>query len=143
LIVVPILQTFNVLLAGDALNRLSDDSRGIKSLQQLLSIVTRNVARLKSIPRILESMKIVVHLLSFQPLFNTCVQSLVEFLAHDFPSIRRDTAEFLYVVLQGIDVGRDTDDVEEILLETEWSSNDLKVAKAASECILTLFHSEE
>ena len=30
LVVVPILQTFNVLLAGDALYRLSDDSRGIK-----------------------------------------------------------------------------------------------------------------
>jgi hypothetical protein len=59
-------------------------------------------------------------------------------------------------VLQGTDVGRDTDDVEEILLETEWyvipfllfcvvqfllvrSSNDLNVAKEASERILTLF----
>lgn len=34
--------------------------------------------------------------------------------------IRRDTAEFLYVMLQGTDIGRDTDDVEDILLETEW-----------------------
>lgn len=81
LIVVPILQTFNLLLEGGALNGLSDSFRGIEelvlskklfsylkllililscSLRQLLSIVTRNVARLKSIPRTLESMKMSV-----------------------------------------------------------------------------------
>lgn len=136
-VVVPILQTFNVLLEGDALSRLSDNTRGITSLQQLLSIVTRNVARLKSIPRMLQSMKIVVQLLPFSPLFTICVRILVEFLAHEFPSIRRDTAEYLYIALQGMDVGRVTDEVEDILLETEWSSNDLNVAKEASERIMT------
>ena len=34
--------------------------------------------------------------------------------------IRADTAEVLYLVLQTKDIGRDTDEVEEILLETEW-----------------------
>lgn len=74
-VVVPVLQTFNVLLEADALRRLQEDSHGetrfvawgsiwslpsfclLCSLQDLLSIVTKNVARLKSIQRILESMK--------------------------------------------------------------------------------------
>lgn len=34
--------------------------------------------------------------------------------------IRSDTAETLYLVLQSKDVGFETDEVEEILLETEW-----------------------
>lgn len=76
-VVVPVLQTFNVLLEADALRRLPQDSQGdtrsvvasmyvsglypntcaAPSLQELLSIVTRNVGRLKSIQRIHESMK--------------------------------------------------------------------------------------
>lgn len=35
--------------------------------------------------------------------------------------IRADTAEHLYLVLQSKDLGYDTDEVENILLETEWS----------------------
>ena len=31
-----------------------------------------------------------------------------------------DTAEYLYVLLQSKDLGIDTEDVEEVLLETEW-----------------------
>ena len=34
--------------------------------------------------------------------------------------MRSDTAEYLYVVLQGVDLGFETDAVEDILLETEW-----------------------
>ncbi|RDB18014.1 Tubulin-specific chaperone D [Hypsizygus marmoreus] len=138
-VVVPVLQTFNVLLEGDALMRLAANSRGIASLEQLLTLVTRNVARLKSIPRIQESMKIVVNLLPFGPLFDKCVPCLPDFLGHQFPSIRRETAEHIYLVLQGADMGRDTDDVEEVLLETEWSSSDGEVTKAAVERVVALF----
>lgn len=35
--------------------------------------------------------------------------------------VRNDTAEYLYLALQSRDVGRDTDVVEDVLLETEWS----------------------
>ncbi|KAG5635355.1 hypothetical protein H0H81_011556 [Sphagnurus paluster] len=125
-IVIPILQTFNVLLEADALSRLSEDSRGLRSLEQLITLFTRNISRLKSVPRIHETMKLVVHLLPFQPLFEKCVLRLVDFLGHDFPrtdedwQVRSNSAEFLYVFLQGTDIGRDTDEVEEMLLETEW-----------------------
>ncbi|KAF8073788.1 armadillo-type protein [Lyophyllum atratum] len=137
-IVIPVLQTFNVLLDGDALIQLSQDSHGLKKLD-LLYMITRNVSRLKSIPRIQESMKMVVNLLPFEPLFNTCVPKLVDFLGHQFPSIRSHSAEYLYVSLQGTDVGKETDEIEEVLLETEWSSPDEKVATEAAERVVALF----
>jgi tubulin-specific chaperone D len=34
--------------------------------------------------------------------------------------IRADTAERLYIVLQTKNVGRETDEAEDVLLETEW-----------------------
>jgi len=34
--------------------------------------------------------------------------------------IRADTAEYLYVLLQSTDLGFETDEIEEILLDTEW-----------------------
>ena len=34
--------------------------------------------------------------------------------------IRAETARYLYLFLQSRDIGKDTDDVEELLLETEW-----------------------
>ncbi|KAJ6613342.1 TBCD protein [Mycena sp. CBHHK59/15] len=138
-VVVPVLQTFNVLLEADALRRLPEDAEGERSLEDLLSIVSRNVARLKSIQRIHESMKIVVNMLAFPTLFERCVASLPDFLAHEFPSIRSDAGEHLYLVLQGTDVGRETDEVEEVLLETEWSSPDLEVARDASLRVKQLF----
>jgi hypothetical protein len=36
------------------------------------------------------------------------------------PQIRAETARYLYLFLQSRDIGKDTDDVEELLLETEW-----------------------
>ncbi|KAJ7250897.1 armadillo-type protein [Mycena haematopus] len=122
-VVVPVLQTFNVLLEAGALRRLVEDPEGETSLQDLLGVVSRNVARLKSIQRIHESMKIdesVVNTLAFPTLFKRCVASLPDFLAHAFPSVRSDASEYLYLVLQGTDIGCETDEIEEVLLETEW-----------------------
>jgi hypothetical protein len=34
--------------------------------------------------------------------------------------IRADTAEYLYVLLQSKDIGFESDEIEEILLDTEW-----------------------
>lgn len=66
----------------------------------------------------------------------------------------------MYLVLQGTDLGRETDEVEEVLLETEWyagfvlfrdlfvlnvffflrrSSDDIEVAREASARIQALF----
>ncbi|KAJ6508836.1 TBCD protein [Mycena sanguinolenta] len=138
-VVVPVLQTFNVLLEADALRRLSEDPKGESSLQDLLSIVSRNVARLKRIQRIHESMKIVVNTLAFPTLFERSVASLPDFLAHAFPSVRSDASEYLYLVLQGADIGRETDEIEEVLLETEWSAPDITIAQEGSRKLTELF----
>ncbi|KAJ7644104.1 TBCD protein [Roridomyces roridus] len=138
-VVVPVLHTFNILLEAGALRRLLEDSQGETSLRNLHAIVTRNVSRLKNVQRITESMKIVVNLLSFPSLFELCVGSLHEFLAHEFPSIRASCAEYLYLVLQGADVGRETDEVEEVLLETEWNSASIGEVRMASTKVKELF----
>ncbi|KAG6814258.1 hypothetical protein H0H92_015373 [Tricholoma furcatifolium] len=138
-IVIPVLQTFNVLLEGDALARLSDDHRDLTSLQELLNLVTKNVSRIKSIPRIQESMKIVVNLLRFNTLFEACVSQLSSFLGHHFPGVRSNSAEFIYVFLQGNDLGIDTELVEEVLLETEWSSPDNTLVTEAAARVVELF----
>ena len=36
------------------------------------------------------------------------------------PQIRAETARYLFLFLQSRDIGKDTDEVEELLLETEW-----------------------
>jgi hypothetical protein len=37
--------------------------------------------------------------------------------------IRAETARYLYLFLQSRDIGKDTEEVEELLLETEWFVN--------------------
>ncbi|KAF7288586.1 TFCD-C domain-containing protein [Mycena chlorophos] len=128
-IVVPVLQTFNVLLEADALQRLPKNTQGLSSLRELLAIATRNVARLKNVQRIQESMKIVSNLLRIPELFTQSVDGLAPFLRHQFPHIRLATSEYLYLVLQSVDVGQETDEAEEVLLETEWSAEDIGVAE--------------
>lgn len=46
--------------------------------------------------------------------------------------VRADTAEYLYNFLQGAALEADTDAVEEVLLETEWSSEDDATIQGAS-----------
>ena len=82
----------------------------------------------------------VVNLLVLPQLSDSCVPRLEDFLTHQYPTvrflllcshicglmlsqlpqIRVETARFLYLFLQSRDIGKDTDDVEELLLETEW-----------------------
>lgn len=59
------------------------------------------------------------------------MHALPLFLAHKFPVVRSDTAEKLYILLQGVDVGRDTDEIEDILLSTEWYAD----ASCSAVCI--------
>jgi tubulin-specific chaperone D len=81
----------------------------------------------------------VVNLLALPQLSDSCIPRLADFLAHQYPTvrflycilryagscrfnyqIRGETARYLYLLLQSRDIGKDTDDVEELLLETEW-----------------------
>ncbi|KAF9241181.1 tubulin folding cofactor D C terminal-domain-containing protein [Melanogaster broomeanus] len=108
-VVVPVLQTFNLLLESEVLTRLPESERGSECIEALVSISCKNVSRLRNVQRIQESMKI----------------PIIEFLAHPYPRIRSSAAEHLYMVLQSKDLGWEPDEkVEEILLETEWEQHE-------------------
>ncbi|KIJ62569.1 hypothetical protein HYDPIDRAFT_157330 [Hydnomerulius pinastri MD-312] len=129
-VVVPVLQTFNVLLEADALIRLPESERGAACIETLVSISCKNVSRLKNVQRVQESMKMIVNLFTLPSVAKTCLPKFIEFLAHPYPKIRSSTAEHLYMVLQSKDLGWEPDEkVEEILLETEWSSGDMDMVK--------------
>ncbi|KZT19455.1 TBCD protein [Neolentinus lepideus HHB14362 ss-1] len=131
-VVIPVLQTLIVLLEADALARLQDESEGLQSLRNFLSIASRNIARLKNVQRIQESMKVIVNLLTMAPLYPECLAVLPDFFTHRFPKIRSDTAEYLYMILQSKYVNVDTEVAEEILLESEWASTNMNDVTAAS-----------
>ncbi|KAI0632121.1 TBCD protein [Trametes polyzona] len=135
-VVIPVLQTVNVLLEADAFEELPRDPDGLQTLRSLLALVTRNVSRLKNPQRINVSMKCLVNLLPMAELQGECIAQLSQFLSHQFPRVRADTAEYLYLVLSSKDTGLETDEVEEVLLETEWSSTDkAKVDEIAKRCV--------
>ncbi|KAF9779616.1 TBCD protein [Thelephora terrestris] len=120
-IFIPLLQTSDVLLESGALDSLNGNAEGEKQLRGMLSVVTRSIPRIKNISRIQASMKVAVDLLAFPALFAVGLEKSVEFLLHQFPTIRTATAEHLYLVMQSKDLGRETDGAEDVLLETEWS----------------------
>ncbi|KAH9997907.1 TBCD protein [Russula vinacea] len=130
--VIPVLQALNALLEADVLERLCDSEVGIQSAHALLSITSRGVSRLKSVHRIQECMKTVVNLLVLPQLLDSCIPRLVDFLTHEYPTIRAETARYLYLFLQSRDIGKDTDDAEELLLETEWFSSQSDVREKAT-----------
>ncbi|KAG1906602.1 tubulin folding cofactor D C terminal-domain-containing protein [Suillus fuscotomentosus] len=132
-VVVPILQTFNMLLEADVLSRLSSVDNGPSKLERLLNIATRNVQRLKNVQRVQESMKIVVNLLVVSSVSKSSSERIIDFLSHPYPKIRTSTAEYLYTFIQSRDLGWEADEaVDELLLETEWSSESMEVKVAAT-----------
>ncbi|KAI5122803.1 hypothetical protein M0805_000146 [Coniferiporia weirii] len=121
--IVPVLQTFNILLQGDTLlsSALVDAPQCLEVFEVLLDMATKNVNRLKNMQRVEESMKVVANMLSLPTpgLRLKAIAALRLFLQHKYPKIRSDTAETLYVVLQTNDIDYD-EAADEILLETEW-----------------------
>ncbi|KAI5983473.1 armadillo-type protein [Pisolithus albus] len=136
-VVVPVLQTFNMLLEGDAIARLPESGTGAACMESLISIATKNVSRLKNVQRVHEAMKIVVNLFTFPSVAKTCLSKITDFLVHPYPRIRSGTAEYLYLVLQSRELGWEPDDkVEELLLETGWSSTDAEEVKEAAQALV-------
>ncbi|KAF8635864.1 hypothetical protein AX15_000054 [Amanita polypyramis BW_CC] len=133
-IVVPIFQTFNILLENNTIQRLSQHPSGLQSLQAVLEIVMRNISRIKSIARVHEAMKIVINLLTVEPLSKNCTISLKSFFLHNVPKIRMDAAEYFYLALQTTGL-TNVDEIETIVLETEWMSSDQEAIEDAFKCI--------
>jgi len=137
-IVVPVLQAFNVLLEADIVVALAELDVGAEVLKSLMKLATRNIHKLKSIQRVVESMKIVVNMLNMPGLRSDAVPTLSIFLQHNFPKVRADTAEFLYLVLQSKDIDY-AEEADEILLETEWSNDDLQSLAEPTAKLLACF----
>ncbi|ETW81590.1 hypothetical protein HETIRDRAFT_383952 [Heterobasidion irregulare TC 32-1] len=131
-VVIPVLQTFNLLLEAETLDVLAESPEGLKPLRLLFNIVSRGVAKLKSVHRILACMTTVINLMAIPKMYDACVPVLSDFLAHQYPKVRADAAEALYLLLQTRDVGKETDEVEEVLLETEWLSSNIQAVKEAA-----------
>ncbi|KAG1751240.1 TBCD protein [Suillus lakei] len=136
-VVVPVLQTFNMLLEADVLSHLSNVDNGPSKspsfplsafrLEKLLNIATRNVLRLKN------SICSVVNLLVVSSVSKSSSERIIDFLSHPYPKIRASTAEYLYTFIQSRDLAWEADEaVEDLLLETEWSSESMQVKVAAT-----------
>jgi hypothetical protein len=122
-----------MLLEADVLSHLSSVDSGPSKLEKILNIATRNVLRLKNVQRVQESMKIVVNLLVVSSVSKSSSERIIDFLSHPYPKIRTSTAEYLYTFTQSRDLGWEADEaVEELLLETEWSSESMQVKVAAT-----------
>ncbi|KAG9042693.1 hypothetical protein FS837_010494 [Tulasnella sp. UAMH 9824] len=119
---IPVLQTFDVLIEGGTIRTLAA-SGSVDLVEKILSLASRNVDKIKSVPRLNDSAKIVIGLLSISSIAHKAVDALPPFLKHRFPKIRSATAEALYLALQGMDVEFD-DEVEEALLQTTWTGNE-------------------
>ncbi|CAA7261518.1 unnamed protein product [Cyclocybe aegerita] len=140
-VVVPVFQTFTLLLEADALRQLPNEANGMQSLKTLLHMTTQNIGKIKSVQRIHESMKIVVNLLSFEHIRSDKAALLNRFLTHAFPRVRSDTAEYLYVFLQSADLGFETEAIEDVLLETEWSTGEAGAVQQAANEVIQMFTS--
>jgi len=68
-------------------------------------------------------MKVVCRLCAVPCVSQKSIGCLHQFLAHQFPKVREETAEYLYLILQTNDVPG-TDEAEPFLLETDWTSDD-------------------
>lgn len=78
-------------------------------------------------------MKIVVNLLVVSSVSKSSSERIINFLSHPYPKIRASTAEYLYTFIQSRDLGWEADEaVEDLLLETEWSSESMQVKVAAT-----------
>ncbi|KZV83442.1 ARM repeat-containing protein [Exidia glandulosa HHB12029] len=119
-IAVPVFQTLNVLLESAALSQLEAGPEGHQSLLGILALASKNADKLKNVQRILSAMKIVTALVPTEVVSKDAIKVLPTFLGHRFPKVRSETAETLYLVTQTRDI--DAPEVEDLLLETEWTN---------------------
>ncbi|KAJ3566930.1 hypothetical protein NP233_g6689 [Leucocoprinus birnbaumii] len=158
-VVIPVLQTFTILLEAEALTALADCSEGMESFSALLDLAARNVKRLKSIQRIQESMKMsvssiltlietsltvlyrTVNLMGARAVSKAAISRLDDFLVHPYPRIRADAAEYLYLFLQSADGVEIDEDAESVLLETAWSDDTAALALASESIRKSLINS--
>ncbi|EJD50758.1 ARM repeat-containing protein [Auricularia subglabra TFB-10046 SS5] len=120
-IAVPVYQTLAVLLESGAVGNLEASPEGVQALSSIHQLAAKNAEKLKNVQRILAAMKIVTALVPIRSVSKDAVKTLPVFLGHRFPKVRAETAETLYLVTQTRDI--EAPEVEDLLLETEWTGN--------------------
>ncbi|QRV92384.1 tubulin folding cofactor D [Ceratobasidium sp. AG-Ba] len=93
--------------------------------------------RLKNVQRILGAMKVCVDFIALKPVARVACTYTEAFLGHRFPKVSADTAEALYLLIQTQDIG-ESEELEELLLETPWITLDDPARKIKSEQTIAL-----
>ncbi|KAG7088453.1 hypothetical protein E1B28_012444 [Marasmius oreades] len=135
-VMLPVLQVFNILLEGDAFESVISFDEGVEILRSFLKNVCKNAERLKNVRRVHETLKVAVNSLVYAQIFDDAVKYIPKYLAHRYPTVRANAAEFLFLALQRMDLGRETDEAEELILETEWSSLSMEEANMAAQSVI-------
>jgi len=132
-VVAPVLQIFNALLESDVIQRMSQYSLGLQRIEHMLDLALKNVSRIKNVARVQESMRMIVNLMAVPSLFKQRIPSLKSFFLHRVPKIRMGTAEYFYLKMQSTDslMNGSADEIETVILETEWMSNDQRFIEDA------------
>ncbi|TYJ51709.1 hypothetical protein B9479_007714 [Cryptococcus floricola] len=121
---IPTLQTFWKLISTPGIWTLvaNNEEEVVTVVQAVLALATKGSASIKSIERISVAMRLVIASLSGPKLVRSKAVGLLSlYLNHRFPRIRAITSEELYLALSQAEDGEELDEeLEEILLETEW-----------------------
>ncbi|QRW06519.1 tubulin folding cofactor D [Ceratobasidium sp. AG-Ba] len=110
---------------------------GVKRLQTALDQAGKGGDRLKNVQRILGAMKVCVDFIALKPVARVACTYTEAFLGHRFPKVSADTAEALYFLTQTRDIG-ESEELEELLLETPWITLDDSTRKIKSEQTIAL-----
>ncbi|ORY25084.1 armadillo-type protein [Naematelia encephala] len=137
---IPSVTTAQHLVAADQLgwrewNVVRDDI-----CSKILALACRSIGQIKSIERLIATMKLVVAaLVANTQLKVTAIKHLQLFLAHRFPRIRVLSAEHLYLVLSEAEDEIDPE-LEDVLLETSWI--DENVGSEEAETVVRLLEQQ-
>lgn len=147
----PVLELMDLLLGSEILNSLSDDSKSVEILNDIIVLTKAEVYKTKDVKKLLSAVKVWCCFISYpnQIVQRPSLRYVLTYLVHPYPrvspnfylkiplsyflKVRRFVAEQLYVALTtSLDQPESMDTVETILLETDWDANtsDLKPVKS-------------
>ncbi|KAG8773111.1 hypothetical protein FRC12_002718 [Ceratobasidium sp. 428] len=138
-VMIPVLKTLDVLFEGEVLGRLGSNEAGTKRLRIALDQAGKGSGKLKNVQRIIGAMKVVVDFIALAPVAEIACRYTETFLGHHFPKVSADTAEALYLLTQTQDVG-ESEELEQLLLETPWISLDDEARKLKAKQVAALLH---
>ncbi|GAA5841004.1 hypothetical protein JCM5353_004871 [Sporobolomyces roseus] len=131
-IFVPFLFILSSLAEAGVLEELSleESGEGEKCVKSGLAIAVNSIAKTKAAPRVAASSKVVTSFLAIPAVSNLAAEKLPLFLLHHLTWLRQQTADDLFGVVSTLDLGDESAELESLLTETSWSSNDCETEAA-------------